>query len=164
MWHYRHFITLKQSGYEILFLFTIMRFKVRNLFSSLFEYPIISDSRYLMRIFVRRTKIIATKIYYNTKCYQNYNRRKFMIEIKCCYNQSSETNQTLDLYIINIPLTNIISAQCLLEIEICFDSLGWYGNSNLQNTIERKRIKPHSRTALMKKYLKIPLTFNTPYV
>lgn len=76
----------------------IMRFKVRDLFSSLFEYPIILDSRYLMRIFVRQAKIIATKIYYNTKYYQNYNRRKFMFEIKCCYNQSGETNQTFDFY------------------------------------------------------------------
>lgn len=75
MWHHRHFITLKQSGYEIPLLFMIMR-KVRDLFSSLFEYPIILDSRYLMRIFVRRTKIIATRIYYNTKCYQNYNFMK----------------------------------------------------------------------------------------
>lgn len=50
-----------------------------------------------MCIFVRQTKIIATKIYYNTKRYQNYNRRKFMIEIKCCYNQSI-INQTFDLY------------------------------------------------------------------
>lgn len=64
MWHYRHFITLKQSGYEIPLSSMIMRFNVRDLFSSLFEYPIISDSRYLMRIFVRQTKIIATKIYY----------------------------------------------------------------------------------------------------